>query len=542
MIRRTLIFAGILLTALWLWQLHPYLNVANDAGRYMILGKSLATTGDYRLINEPLRQRDTLYPPGFPLLIAAVLKLSGREPGGIVLLVKATQLVFLLLSLPLIARLLQKANCRPITVSAAVLIAACCPAYASYANEIMAEAPFLLLCLVSVVLVERTLSKSPETQNEQDESPSEKLNLPPNWARILSLLFATLAFLVRSAGVSLLIVQCVWFWRRFGVKWGIAATVVSLCVVGGWQSRNRNVVKNAPPGVLYSSYADQFTLRDPMRPGAGRIQKNWKGLAVRAKDGFPVYSGMTPRTLLHSMSRFSAWGIVFYVLAIPLGVLMFAGVVVTWKHELRLSAGFGSVFWLFAAMWPWRDPRFLVPILPFLILYAVVTLETLDNFLANKPLRKLYRVLVGMYAALLFSYFLQVHLTVGRADKRPIAEGYSFGRSKEEGGFYAACEWLKANTSANVRVMGRPAYLLSLYSDRTVTQIEPHPNPKVQEKAYLSKNKIDYLVADTWTWAKTDRYVTPYLAVYGKNWRLVWEDKRSGVKIWQRIAPYEITP
>ena len=182
MIRRTLIFAGILLTALWLWQLHPYLNVANDAGRYMILGKSLATTGDYRLINEPLRQRDTLYPPGFPLLIAAVLKLSGREPGGIVLLVKATQLVFLLLSLPLIARLLQKANCRPITVSAAVLIAACCPAYASYANEIMAEAPLLFLCLVSVVLVERTLSReiNPELVKGIEEFGGRALGVPGN--------------------------------------------------------------------------------------------------------------------------------------------------------------------------------------------------------------------------------------------------------------------------------------------------------------------------------------------------------------------------
>ena len=560
MTRRALILAGILLTALWLWQVHPYLNVANDAGRYMVLGKSLATNGDYRLINEPLQQRDTLYPPGFPLLIAAWLKLTGREPGGIVLLVKISQLFFLLLSLPLLARLLEKARCRPITVSAGVLIAALSPAYASYANEVMSEAPFLLLCLASVALVERDLRKEPkENPPLADEGASIETNsqtqdsLSPvrherkgervgvrgeTWTRILSLLIAACAFLIRSAGIALLLVQCVWFWKRFGAKWGIAAIVLMLTVVGSWQVRSRQVMRTAPKGARYTSYSDQFFLRDPMRPGAGRIPRNVKGLAIRAKDGLPTYIGMTPRALLHSMSRFSSWSIVFYVVAIPLGIAMFAGMVLTWKRGLWLSSGFGMVFWIFAAMWPWRDPRFLVPLLPFLILFALVSWETLDDFVAKTSAVTVYRVVSGSCAALLAVYFLQVHFSIVRADNRPTLAGYAFGRSKAEGGFYAACDWIKQNTPTESRVMGRPAYLLSLYSGRIATQIEPTTNPDVMEKGTLQNYKINTILADSWSWANSERYLAPYFAKYGKEWKLAWEDKPSGVKVWQRTAPF----
>jgi hypothetical protein len=531
--RLVLIMAGIALTVLWLWQLHPYLNVANDAGRYMILGKSLATTGDLRLINEPLQPRDTLYPPGFPLLIALCLKLTGRDPGGIVLLVKTLQLIFLLVSLPLLARLLEKANCKPVTVYAGVWIAALCPTYASYANEIMSEALFLLLCLVSIVLVERDTTAKEEPDGDGKSVSAVK---PAVWKRLLALLFAACAFFVRSAGISLLFVQTLWFFRRFGARWGIAALLTMLACYGGWQQRNKDVVRNALPGVHYSSYREQFTLRDPMRQEAGRIELNFAGLAERAQTGFPVYAGMMPRTLLHSMSRFSSWFGVFYFLAIPLGLLMFAGIPLVWKRGLSLSAGFGTVFWLFAAMWPWRDPRFLVPILPFLIVFAVVALETLWLRVPSDGGKKALTGIYGVMGAVLVAYFLQVHHTIVKAQNRPTPAGYTFGRSLEEAGFYAACAWLKQNAPADARLMGRPAYIVSLYTSRTAIQLEPHVNPKVQEKAYIGKNRINYIVADKWTWARTEKYLTPYLEMFGADWRVAWEDEKSGVKVWERVT------
>ena len=87
-----LLAGGLLLLALWGLEFNPYLNPADDSGRYMVLGESVARSGSLRLLNDAKHQLDTLYPPGFPLLIAFWIRLTGREPGGVVSLVKATNI------------------------------------------------------------------------------------------------------------------------------------------------------------------------------------------------------------------------------------------------------------------------------------------------------------------------------------------------------------------------------------------------------------------------------------------------------------------
>ena len=61
----------------------------------------------------------------------------------------------------------------------------------------------------------------------------------------------------------------------------------------------------------------------------------------------------------------------------------------------------------------------------------------------------------------------------------------------------------------------------------------------VLEKGTLRTYKIDYILADSWSWANSKAYLSPYFAKYGERWRLAWEDKPSGVKVWQRSTPYE---
>ena len=100
---------------------------------------------------------------------------------------------------------------------------------------------------------------------------------------------------------------------------------------------------------------------------------NTRGLLSRASDGFPTYIGMIPRVLLHAMSRQSpAWFVLFYFLAVPMALLILLGFVLAWRRGLHLSAGFAALFWIFAAMWPWRDPRFLAPLLPLLVLFLML--------------------------------------------------------------------------------------------------------------------------------------------------------------------------
>ena len=61
----------------------------------MVLGESLARTGDLRLINDARHLRDTLYVPGFPAIIAFWILVTGRDPGGVVLLAQFFRQVYL---------------------------------------------------------------------------------------------------------------------------------------------------------------------------------------------------------------------------------------------------------------------------------------------------------------------------------------------------------------------------------------------------------------------------------------------------------------
>lgn len=516
---------GMLLVVLWALQVTPYLNPADDSGRYMTLGLSLARAGELRLINNPQRPLDTLYPPGFPALIAFWLLVTGRSPGGVVILVKASLLVFSLLLLPLLYALLERARLPFGWMTAALLAFVLCPTLAAYANEVMSEIPFLLLCLASVALVERDPRRSPQEV------------AVPVWKRIVALVCAGAAFLTRTAGVSLLLAQTVWFWRRFGWRWGLTALAVMLFVMGGWQLRNRRIIRRAPPGVTYTTYTNQFWLRDPTTPGAGRIPRSLAGIWERARTGIPAYIGLLPRTLLYSASAGSAWGRVFTALAVPLALLILGGVFVAWRRGLALSVGFAALFWFLAAMWPWRNARFLVPILPFLFLFLFLAAEAMCGWIKRRAGSIPTGALQVMAAALLVVYFLHVHGMVIAQERTTTAQGYPLGRSRAEGGFYAACAWLKQNAAPNTVVMGRPAYLIFLYSDHPAVQIEPTTNPNWMEQVARVKHRVGYLLQDRWYWSRTDLYLPPYLNAYADRWRLVWEDPLgSGVRVWQRAA------
>ena len=568
-----MIVALLLICILWSLQVHPYLNPADDSGRYMVLGESLAKDGQFRLLNDPHQWRDTLYVPGFPAIIALWLKLTGKAPGDIVLLVKFTQLLFLLGSVPLFNRLLRKVGVSDAIRNWFLILFALCPTFVAYANEVMSEIPILFFLLLTLALVEKVWTpairpkrplKGEGTWESEDfdltkrqPEPAEQPDVPPAH-RALALLSAGVSYSIRAAGVIMLVSCIAWFWKRFGWKWGVAAVLVTGLVVGSWQMRNSQVVKQDPPDRPSDTYMKQFTLRDPSREGAGRIQLNVIGLLGRARRGFPPYIGNISRATLQSMSpEKSPWRIYFYIVAVPLTLLIFLGYWEAIRRKLWLSVGFCSLFWLFVAMWPWINPRFLVPILPSIFMFLALGVElfygTLKRYANDKfpshistgipdsssANSKRYAFdlaggILALGAAALCVYFARVHVMTTLSERKPTLPGYALGRTKDEAGFYAACAWLKTQNDSGV-LMGRPAYLPFLYTGHSTVQIEPASNPNVQEKAYMSKNGVRYLLYDMWYWSKSAKYLDPYLKEYGDKWDLVWEDKLgSGTKVYRR--------
>lgn len=508
--------------------LHPYLNSSNDAGRYMVLGSSLAKTGDFRLINAPTPLRDTLYVPGLPLIIAFWMKITNGAPGDVVVPVKLTLLVFLLAAMPFLLDLMERAQLPRKAVFWGMVAFATCPAVIAYTNEIMSEIPMLSLCLISVSLAERHRSLRIQHKNSEAKVRSPYVGL------LVALIVAGSCYYIRAAGVVLLFCLVIWLiWNREWL-WIIGGLIVILLTIGFWQIRCSQIIREDPPE-SHDTYLRQFTLRDPMKPNSGRVELNFEGFSDRVQRNFGEYIGNISRAPLYLMAPYNTpWLVVFITLAIPMTLLVFVGMGVAVRKGFLLSVGFCCLFWVFIALWPWRSPRFLVPLIPFILLFTWLGIHLLLDWLGTRFHPLLSKGLAAASITLLLTYHIRVFWEIAPKDNVPPYPGYSFGRKRDEAGFYAACEWLKLSKKQGV-VMGRPAYLIYLYTEKPTIQIEPVSSPETQESLYMVQQNVRFLLIDRWSWSNTSLYLEPYLGKFKSRWKEVWSDpKGSGVRILER--------
>ena len=79
------IIAAIVMSVLWLVRYPFPVGIAQDDGMYMILAKALATGRGFRTINLPGAPAGVHFPPGYPLLLAALWKLAPNFPANTVI-------------------------------------------------------------------------------------------------------------------------------------------------------------------------------------------------------------------------------------------------------------------------------------------------------------------------------------------------------------------------------------------------------------------------------------------------------------------------
>lgn len=525
-------FCAVLLTGLWAAQFTRYLDPTNDGGRYTVLAQSLAA-GEMRLINEPKKPFDTLYPPAYPALIAGWMKIVGGDFADALPGVKVTQLLGAILCLPLLYALCIRAGLPLGYRAAALLFFSLAPPVATYAGQIMSEGMFLPLGTAAIVLAETINEPRPPLSPVTLSFGRWRMNADA--VRLyLAALCTVAAYLTRSIGLALLLTLSVGLWPRAGAKWGAVAVLALILTVGGWNYRNK-IIAAAPNSDASSVYASHFTLRDPMKPGSGRIPFTLSGLTERAFDGLQQYAFLTPRAFLDGPVRAAGSPALMMALSFPLIALLLIGLITAFRRGLYLTGAFAVLVWLFSVMWPWREVRLLFPILPLMILFVVLGAERVAAWLAavRVPVSVVRVVQIVGVAALLI-YAAQVHwVTIQR--ERGDGTPYPTGRNPAEKGFYAACAFLRQAAPQDAIIMGRPAYLLYLLTDRPAVQIEPETAPNAQEYN-INRRNARYLLRDDWYWSHTDIFLGPYLKKYRARWRIVWQSPDNHTIVYERLA------
>ncbi len=319
----------------------PTLFPGGDNAGYMILGRALRTLRGYRDLYLPAAPLHTKYPPAYPALLA-VLGWAGGVP-----LFKLASLALTTTAVALTGLLGRRWLGAAGGVLAAFVVALN-PVLLEYGHYVLSEAPFVALVLFSLWAL-------------SEGSPL------PAWAGYVAV---AAAFLTRTAGLPLLGAAVLApllarRWRRAGM-----ALAVAVVAAGGW-SLYQHLAAPEQAG-----YLRQLVLANPYDPAAGTV--GVAGLVTRgARNLWSYVSGILPGSLTGAGAAAGATGAGAGPLTLA-GLLLAALGVTGWIRRALRRLDVAELFTLLygaeIALWPsvWTDRRFLLPVLPLVLLYVLV--------------------------------------------------------------------------------------------------------------------------------------------------------------------------
>lgn len=470
-----------------------------DNAGYMILGESLREGLGYRDLHLPGTPLHAKYPPLYPAVLAVLGWAGGLQ------LFKLASLVFTTAAVWLTARLGRR-WLGEIPALAASAVVAVNPVLLEYSHFVLSEALFTLLLLLSL---ERAAASGSEGRL--------------SWAAIAA---AAAAFLTRTAGLPLLAAVVLYGLVRGGRRAALAALAPAAAVAGGWSLYQRL----ADPGG--TGYLAEFAMVNPYDPSAGTV--GVAGLLRRtAVNAWTYVSEVLPASLLGGGE-----GSVLLALAGGLAAALAAGGWIARAGERLGAAELFTVLYLaLIVVWPsvWTDRRFLLPVLPVLVLYVLG-----GALAAGRLLRRRARgggegqgavggpaVRYGAAAALL----LAIPAVAGGLSKVPdrlrCVAAYRAGSPclpPALASFFGAADWARENTAEEALFANRKPRFFYWRGRRRGDTYRFSPEPSLVLRD-MERMGAAYVVVDNLS-ATTPRYLIPTIERYPDRFEVAYRGGR----------------
>jgi len=213
----------------------PYLGQYHDDGLYWTAAGSLAEGHGYRIKSLPEEPFQTKYPPLFPLMLSAIIRLC---PSNSESLPSATLLAWIMLPACAILAFRSGADLGlgPIQKLLLASTLALNPVAALLSTKLLSELTFCCLLISSLILIEDSLRTN--------------CGLGVFAAGIC----AGMAYLTRSAGLVLLASGPVYLIVRNKRRWAVWYCVAGLPAVAGWSIWSHAHRSSAPDILYYTDY------------------------------------------------------------------------------------------------------------------------------------------------------------------------------------------------------------------------------------------------------------------------------------------------
>ena len=474
----------------------PTLFPGGDNAGYLILGDALRSGEGYRDLHLPGTPLHIRYPPLLPFLLAALGWIGDVLPAKLAMLILTAMTVWAT------AHLGRRWVGDGPALAAAGLLAVN-PTLLEYGHYILSEAPFVLLIVAALWLSQRRDGRGV----------------------MLAMGAAVAAFATRTAGMTVLMaLPMAWFVARQHRR-AAWTMLVAIAVLAAW--------------ALYQSWAsDQpgylsfLLLVDPYSPEAGTV--SLAGLVERgAENTWAHVSRVLPGIL---MGPGESWG----AGRILLGLAVASAALLGWARAARQRLGSAEIFTLLyaglIALWPsvWTDQRFLLPLLPAILLLAFSALWSFPLSGSGRWLRPAVPVVLAI-----FGISWATTVIPGRV---ACIASYSAGRPCEvpaSASLYAAARWASENTPDDAVIANRKPRLFYWYSGRR-GDVYPFSADAGTVMEGLDEMGASYVVVDQVS-GTTGRYLIPAIRTFPGRFELIYEGGEPVTTILRlRPAPAEV--
>lgn len=517
-----ILLLGLLLVVL---RLNTHLEPAGDNATYIILAQSLITGRGYRMISDPRSPAMALYPPGYPLMLAGVLAMTGtaRNLLAAILPLKLPSVLLFLGTIVLVYDLLGRRDSFLATISA--LLMAVHPHLLYFAAEIGTEIPYLFVSLCCLCLFDRYCRRS---------SVNNVLTIA---------VFIVLASYIRSVALVLALAFILYLFVRRRVKHAWLLLLAVGMLASPWFIYGSLVPTTGTSVGLGRSYFALYFASDPY----GTARASLSDWIARLYQNVYVYGlDIWPNILFSHIFRISTWLGPFRILFVAsFTVLMLVGFIVETRHG-HVQEWYVAFFFLSCVCYLWPAARLVMPLVPFAIYYFLVTVKHVflraeGWWQAPRPyFARWGRWALAAIAALLFLSALvgdvrsiQRNLLYGLG--QPLSVYYS--RDAEWSNYLRAMDWIAQNAAPQSIVMCRkPDLLYILIAHRALEY--PYSSQASDLKRSVLENRVEYIIEDAFRWTLTTRdYLRPalnaWLAAEPEALSLAYETDTPHTRVWR---------
>lgn len=461
--------------AIYLLRLDRTVGMFMDDAWYALLGKALATGQGYTLINSPTPGILPLYPPAYPFLLAIMFKVWPQFPDNILLLKVVSIVAMFLTGLATYFYFERYRQWQRWTALLVALVTALSPGLVFMAtSSLMSECVFAAAQMLGLVAVEECVRRR----------EGERFWL----FAILAGLACSVAFLTRSMALGLVVAALLYLLKEklFKTLLVYAATVAVL--LGSWtlytQGRKPTAAQRAEVNnYIVRPYSEQFWDQLAGHESAGRISlgdlpgRFWSNISsVLINDA----GGILLPALFPALNQGLAerGGGLQWTLSLLACALMLAGYYLAVRERVTLAELSLPFSVAIVLAWPFPPYRFLLPLLPLLLLYfleGTKLIAYLNHRLSDEEEGSVWGTLNGIAILLLLLCLIGngTYLTRSFAESpsaRPL-----FSRVFAEQA--AILKWTAENVAKNETIVTQNPGLVHLYTgNRTTTFDNPEAN------------------------------------------------------------------